>query len=149
MEKFKLEPGEVVLKKGGMTYWPPETKGMGALKAAFKAKQCAAFLTSARLAGCTKLVLFPWGPLIWLIMAMMGRKIIFEVPLAAVKRLEKSEGNQQFIITSADGSECTIGFDALFDARSKWLQAIADAITAADPNAKVNATDNVVEIERS
>ncbi len=149
MEKFRLQPGETVLKKGGITYWPPETKDMGALKAAFSTKDCTGFLTSARLAGCTKLYSFPFGLLIVFIKWMMGRKIIFEVPLSSIKRLEKLEDNQQFVIKSADDSECTIAFDAFLDARGKWMQAIADAIAMADPSVKINASDNAVDIERS
>ena len=149
MEKFQLQPGERVLKKGSMIYYPPETKDMGILRAAFAAKQCVGFLTSARLAGCTKLVEHPWGALIWLIKWLLGRKIIFQVSLATVTRVEKPEKGRQLVIKSADGSECTIALETFFDSRGKWMKAIADAVAAADPKAKINATDAVVEIARS
>jgi hypothetical protein len=149
MEKFKLQPGETVLKKGGITFFPSETKNMGAFKAAFSAKSCVGFLTSARLAGCTKLVEFPWGVLIWLIKALLGRKIVFEVPLAAIKRLEIPEKNMQFFVTAADGTEHIVAFDTFFDSRAKWLAAIADAIAAADPQAKVNRSEKSVEVQRA
>jgi hypothetical protein len=149
MEKFKLQPGESILKKSSIIYYPSETKDMSAFRAAFKVKQCAGFLTSARLVGCTRLVVWPWGPLIWLIKWMLGRKILFEVPLGGITLLKKVEGNQQFLIQSSDGSECIIAFEAFRDARGKWMQAIADAVAMDDPNAKIHASDDAVEIARS
>lgn len=148
MEKFKLQPDETVLKKGGATYFPPETKEMGAFKAAFKAKSGVAILTSARMTVCTKLVEFPWGVLIWLIRAMLGRKIYAEVALSAVKRVEVSEKTQQLVITSADGSEFVVSFDTFFDSRAKWLAAIADAIAAAEPGARLNREEKSLDVER-
>ena len=115
MEKFKLQPDEKILKKGSIIYYPSETKDMSAFKAAFKAKQCVGILTSTRLAGCTKLVEWPWGPIIWLIKWLLGRKVLFEVPLGGIKLLKKAEGSQQFIIQSSDGSECIIAFNTFLD----------------------------------
>ncbi|MHC4916823.1 MAG: hypothetical protein ACYTGB_15170 [Planctomycetota bacterium] len=149
MEKFKLQEGETVLKKAGGTFFPEETKEMGAFKAAFKAKMGVVFLTSARVAVCTKLVEFPWGVLVWAIRAMLGRKIYHQVQLETVKRLETKEDNQQFVITSADGSEFILAFDSFFDSRAKWLEAIADAIAAADPNAKLDRQEKVVDVTRA
>jgi len=148
MEKFKLQPDEQVLKKGGVIYYPPETKDMGALRAGFKAKQGKAFLTSTRIAGCTKLIVFPWGVLIWLIMWMIGRKVFFEVALCDITSIKKAEKSQQMFIYSKDGSECNIAFDTFLDSRNKWMAAIADAISAAEPNAKVETSENAVEVTR-
>jgi hypothetical protein len=149
MEKFKLGTGEVVIKKGGLTYWPPETKEMGALKAAFRAKQCVGFLTSSRMAACTKVAGMPFGPLIWLISWLMGRKIYFEVALEKVAKVEKSEDDQYFVITADDGTEYRLAFDAFFDPRDQWLQAFADAIAKADANANIHQSGNVLEVSRS
>ena len=149
MEKFKLQEGETVLKKAGGTFFPEETKEMGAFKAAFKAKTGVVFLTSARVAVCTKLVEFPFGVLIWAIKALIGRKIYAQVQLETVTRLEVKEDNMQFVLTSADGSEFMLAFDSFFDSRDKWLEAVANAIEAADPNAKLNRQEKVVEIQRA
>jgi hypothetical protein len=149
MEKFKLQEGETVLKKAGGTFFPEETKEMGAFKAAFKAKTGVVFLTSARVAVCTKLVEFPFGVLIWAIKALIGRKIYAQVRLETVAKLEIKEDNLQFAITSADGSEFILTFDSFFDSRTKWLEAIANAVEKADPNARLNRQEKVIEIQRT
>jgi len=149
MERFKLQPDERVLKKDSIIYYPPETKGMGLLKTAFAAKQCVGFLTSTRVAGCTKLVEFPWGVLVWFIKWLLGRKIIFQVALKDIVKVEKPEKGLQLVIQLADGSDCTIAINTFFDSRAKWMKAIADAINAADSKAKATVTDNAVEVVRS
>ena len=149
MAKFKLQPDERILKKGGIIYYPPETKNMGALKAGFKAKQGKAFLTSARIVGATKVAVFPFGPLIWLIMWMIGRKILFEIALNDITSVKKSSETQQFFIYSKDNCECIIAFDSILDSRGKWLTAIADAISAGEPGAKVETSEETVEVTRT
>jgi hypothetical protein len=149
MEKFKLQRGEAIIKKGGITYWPPETKDMGVLKAAFKIKQCIAILTTTRFAGCTKVASFPFGPLIWLIMWLVGRKIIFQIALDKITRFEKSEKNQQFTINTDDNSEYIMAFDSFFDSREQWMQVLGETITKADPKAQIHESGSLFEVSRS
>ncbi len=148
MGKFKLQRGEAVIKKGGISYCPPETKGMGLLKAAFKIQQCTAILTTTRFAGCTKVAFFPFGPLIWLIIWLVGRKIIFQVALDKITRFEKSEENQQFTIYTEDNSEYIMVFSSFFDSREHWMQVLGETITKADANAQIHESGSLFEVSR-
>jgi hypothetical protein len=148
MAKFKLQPGERVLKKAAVNYVPPEGRDKGFLKTAMNLRQCTAFLTTARLAACSRIGGFPTGPLIWLIQWLVGRDIVIEVPLNNIKRVEIPDSNGRIEIKTTDGTDYLLLMDSLFDSREHWMEVLDDAITKAGPDARIQSRTDYLEVRR-
>ncbi len=149
MAKFKKQSDEQVLMKGPVS-WHQGEAGIGNLfKGKFKITACELFLTSRRLAACTKYQTFPFGPLIWLIRWMMGRKIIFEIPLSNVVSVDGgTQKGMQFTLKVSDGSEYHLisgGFTS--KKKQQWVQAVSDAVVAACPGRAARVNEALVEFK--
>lgn len=146
-EKFRLEPGERTLMKGEMSYVEGEA---GGLKDVFfgktKVTECTAFLTSKRFVATKKRQFFPWGPLIWLIIVLLKRKIVLQIPLASFAAIKyDKEAKHHLVFKTTDGAEYRMAWTALFAKPEKWVQAIRDAVIAARPGIRVQTTPDAVE----
>jgi hypothetical protein len=153
MDKYQQEPDEIVRRKGDLSYYQGEASLKNALTGKFKVTECTAFLTSKRLVVCRKRKYFPWGWLVWLIIVMRRRKIVFVIPLQSMARIAwepPPSKRMVFCLKTAEGAAydvAAIGF--IGDNKGKWIAAIKEAVTAAFPATNVTETAGLVEFTRA
>jgi len=153
MEKFKLEKGEQVLKKGNILYYVGDPLGVwDTMKAAAKGqsvvKECTVFLTTSRFVACKKRRYYPWGPLIWIFVMLLRRKIVFAVALSSLASIECDTGRSIiFKLKTADGSLFRVAATGFGDKRKKWIAAISAAVKAARPEISVSEADGTVDFK--
>lgn len=128
MARLKLQSDEQVLLKSPIGRIEGEMGIMNLLKGRCRVTDGIGYLTTHRLVIASKLVEYPWGPLIWLIRAALGRKILFEIPLSDVVAATKGNG-ASFKLQTVSGEELQLASNSLFNKSEAWVQQISEAIS--------------------
>ena len=145
MEKFKLNPDEQKLMKGDLQLVQGEAGIANFFKGAYRVIECTAFLTSQRFVLCKRRKYFPWGPLIWLFIALAKRKIVSAIPLGSLASIKSDSGKSKaFIVQTSDGQEFKVVSVSLFDKRQEWIQAISAAVSQACRGTKIQESEGLV-----
>ncbi len=140
-ERFKVQPDEQVLLKGPLIY----------SKSKWGSVSCQGVLTTRRLALSKKLNPM-WSIIPRLYVLIMGRKIVFQIPLENFHsiRHDKEEMGAFFIIRTLDGSEYPVTSYAIFGKSNEdWISAIADGVKGVSPVVSVRQNPTSVEFVRS
>jgi hypothetical protein len=149
VEKFKLQPGERTLMKGDLQLSEGEAGVANFFKGKYRIIQCTAFLTNQRFVACKKRQFFPWGLLIWLIMAMTKRKIVFAIPLGNLASVKSEPGKSTaFILQTSAGQEYKLNPVSIFNKRKQWIDAIGAAVSQNCPGVKVLEGEGLVSFSR-
>ncbi len=128
-ERYRLRPGETVVKKGRLDHWQGEPGLSNALSGKFKITECNAVLTNQRFVCFKRNVRFPFGPLIWLVLWLWrGRTIFFGAALEEISGVEAEKGQGLFAVKTASGTarfqaQTALGF-GLDKARDEWVAAL-------------------------
>src|SRR6185503_6333701 len=101
MDKFQQRPDEQIVLKGSINYVQGDPTFTNFLKGRAKITECTCFLTSKRFVATKKRKFFPWGPIIWICIAMMSRKVVFEIPLAQFKAIEQDKDAKTRVVFKA------------------------------------------------
>ena len=135
-EKFHKGPGETILFKGNLGYDfdGPRLKDFWSRPSGWDNAHCTAFLTNTRFVATRERQHYLFGPLIWLIMALIPRKIIFSVRLdeLAAIRFDASQP-RVFVLQTTSGREYTLVSSILFNFHAEWIAHIATAATRLVP----------------
>lgn len=140
-ERFKVQPDEQVLMKGPLSFRKGKWSGVS----------CQGTLTNKRLALGKKLNPM-WSIIPRLFVLIMGRKIVFQIPLENFHsiRHNKEELGLYFIIRTMDGTEYPVNSEAIFGKKNEdWISAIADAVSSAVPGLTVHKEPTSVEFVRA
>ncbi len=149
MEKFKLNLDEQKVMKGDLYLIQGEQGLVNFFKGKYNVVECTAFVTSQRFVACKKRKYFPWGPLIWLFIALTKRKIVFAIPLGSLASIKSASGKSKaFILQASDGQEFKLQSASFFDKRTEWIQAIGAAVSQACPGTRTQESDGLVTFSK-
>jgi hypothetical protein len=116
----------------------------------FRVTQLTAFLTAKRFVACKRRRYFPWGPLLWIFIALRKRKIVFSIPLGSLTGIKSElENPKGWTLQTADGQEYKLTSDGMFDRTKEWSQTISSAVARNDPMMRVQETPDLVSFTRS
>ena len=138
MEKFKLEPGESILRKGAMHHV------VGSTMQDIVLTKAGGILTDKRFVLWEKpKVGYPFTPFVWLFVRLIkGQPVMFAVPLARLSAIELD--NVGFTLHAPSVSQRVVP-DTFFSQRDAWVQAISDAVAAACPGKRAQKSERRVE----
>jgi len=148
--KFKKQAGETVQFKGDLHYTVGEAGLKNLFTGKFKVTECTVFLTNHRFVATPLRRYFPWGPLVWLIMALCARKIIFSIPLGELAAIKLDPAQKtKLILQTSSGMEYTMVSPTLFNSQPKWLAAISAAVTQANPGTTAQTSETAITFSRA
>lgn len=127
MARFKLQADERVLMKSPLSRIEGELGLKNLITGKCRITDGVGFLTTHRIVLATKLVEFPWGPLIWLVRSILGRKILFEIPLAEIPAVSKENG-AIFKLQTISGEEIVLTSNSFFNKSETWVKEISGAL---------------------
>jgi len=146
---FKKQPGETVQFKGDLHYTVGEPGLKNLFTGRFKVTECTVFLTSHRLVATPLRRYFPWGPLVWLIIALCPRKIVFSIPLAELAAIKLDPAHKTtLVLQTTSGMEYTMVSPTLFNSQPKWVTAISSAVTQGNPGTSAQTSETAITFAR-
>src|ERR1700722_7154469 len=102
-QKFKMQPGEVVRKKGNLFYSVGDPGFKNFITGKYRNTECTVYLTNQRFVATKARQYFPAGPAVWLIRALFfSRTVVFSFALdqlAAIK-LDPAQRNSAILATT-------------------------------------------------
>jgi hypothetical protein len=149
-QKFKKQPGEAVLHKGNLSYTVGEAGIRNLFNGKFQVTECTVFLTNHRFVATKARQYFPWGPLVWLIMALIARKILFSIPLSDIAAIQLDpKVKAKLTLQTTSGAEFTLVSGTLFNSQPKWVAALSEAIKAAAPGTTSQQSETEIKFARA
>jgi hypothetical protein len=149
-QKFKKEPGETIQMKGNLTCVEGEMGFKNLLSGKCRSTECTVFLTDKRLVATKARRYYPWGPLVWLVRAMLARRIIFSIPLDQVAAIKLDpERRSQLILHTTGGAEFKLLCTTIFTKVPKWVDAITNAVSESIPGAKAERSETGVSFNHA
>jgi len=148
--KFAKDAGETVLFKGDLSYSfdGPRIRDFWTRK--WDDTNCTAFVTNRRFVATRVRQYYLFGPLVWLIMALIPRKIIFSIPLNELAAIKFDPAQQtKFMLQTTSGMEYTLVSSSLFNYQAEWIAAIATATTQSSPPATAKKSKTAITFSRS
>jgi hypothetical protein len=116
----------------------------------YRVTQLTGFLTAKRFVACKRRRYFPWGPLIWIFIAMVKRKIVFSIPLADLTGIKSETNNPKgWTLQTAGGREFRLTSDGLLNQSKQWRQRISSAVIRSDPTTSLQETADLMSFTKS